>query len=117
MRRVPFISIEFNAMALGRSSRLSRSWTKMDWRVGVSKALHTPLKSASPASSAMVIRCNPESVARTADCSAIRLSTVISILRRFTRSPSTPANGARKRCGALCMKPMRPVNHVDPDSR
>ena len=41
----------------------------------------------------------------------------MSRLRRFTRSPSTPANGPSIRCGMLCRKPTSPVNQVEPVSR
>ncbi len=117
MSRVPFMSSEFIATALAKSSRWSSSCTKIDWRVGISNALQMPAKSASPAMSGSVIRCSPESTASTTDCSAISESTRIRSLRRLTRSPSTPAKGARNRFGALARKPMRPVNHVEPDRR
>ena len=117
IRRVPFISIEFIAMAFGRSSRFSRSWTKIDCRVGVSKALQMPPKRARAASCGIAMMLNPESAARIADCTAIKVSAAISKWRRLMRSPSTPANGEMKRYGALFKKPMSPVNHVEPERR
>jgi hypothetical protein len=117
MRRVPFISSELSATALGRSSRLSRSCTKIDWRVGISNALQTPEMNAMTASVGMVTRFSPETSASTSDTTDIIDRTVISSLRRFTRSPRTPASGVRKRCGALARNPMRPVNQVEPEIR
>ena len=112
--RVPFISMELSAIALGRSSRLSSICRKIDWRVEISNALQTPPTRTRASRSGTVMRSSPVSSASASDCSAMSVSTVMRSLRRFTRSPITPAKGEKTRCGAPMSRPTRPVYTVEP---
>ena len=74
---------------------MSMSCTKIDWRVGVSKALQMPRRNVRTASCAMVMIASPVSTARTAVRTPIELSTTISIRRPASMLRYNPARACR----------------------
>ena len=120
--RAPLNMKEFSAIAFGRSARSSSISTTNDCRVGMSN----PITSPSSALRAMMChtwitgvpsaRFTSVRIARISAWSAATLCVTTSSARLFTRSASTPANGAAAKVRIWLLKPTTPRSSSDPVS-
>ena len=112
--RDPLTSVEFRAIALGRSSRRPTICTSSAWRAGMSNALITPWQTLSPATSQTAAVPGPAvnaTQASAADWSSDRTCVTTRTRWRSQRSTNTPATGPRKKVGARPAKLTAPSSH------
>ena len=100
IRRAPFTSDEFMAMALGRSSLWSTIRITKDCRAGISKELIIPCRNNSRIISVVLMTPEMVSAASSSDCTMEHIWATMTVLRRSQRSTQTPANGPTSKEGS-----------------
>ncbi len=104
--------IELSEIAWRRSARPTMS-SVIDWRVGTSKALISPMVSARQMISHTCTRCISVSTASTAACSIAALCVTSRNLRRSTRSATMPPNGVMKNTGTVEQNDTTPSSSLE----
>jgi hypothetical protein len=112
MMRAPLNIMELSEIAWRRSSRPTMS-SVIDWRVGMSNALISPMVNARQMISHTWIMCSSVSTARIADWIIAALWVISRNFRRSTRSATIPPNGVMKNTGMVEQNDTMPSSSLE----